>query len=84
MYSDPIQPVSLIPEQNNFKSTPKFFCPFVFADFKLWDQIIFDLYFCFKVLPVDPLNPPSSEKLMSLSVIPHDFYCRIELRNPSM
>jgi len=34
----------------------------------------------FWVLPSDPLHPPSVEKRMFLSVLPHPYTCRIEVR----
>jgi len=36
----------------------------------------------FWVLPTDPMNPPTTEKRMLLSVVPHEYSCRLEYRKP--
>uniref|UniRef100_A0A914L629 Unspecific monooxygenase n=1 Tax=Meloidogyne incognita TaxID=6306 RepID=A0A914L629_MELIC len=37
----------------------------------------------FRIFPVDPFHPPTTEKQLGFGVFPHPYSCRVELRNQS-
>ena len=36
--------------------------------------------YAIQVLPTNPMKPPTTEKRMLLSVIPHEYTCMLEIR----